>query len=175
MNKENFLTPSVVSARQGCPGNHLRSRMKIQELGFNPFKLSSVTVSAPISAQKFCPFTGAVDQIWVGVDFWAAQGSSCVCPTRHHHLRGIAFLPNTQTQLGYRSGWLWGFDFSVLLKGGSCFLPLVLCLQPRGCWGSFATSNRSQHWSSRWRNQLELANSKSLLIRRFAFMTAWSG
>lgn len=75
MNKDNFLTPRVVSARQGSPGKH-------QELGFNPFKLSSLTVSAPVSVEKFCPFAGAVDQVCVGVDLWAAhfaEGSSWLC------------------------------------------------------------------------------------------------
>lgn len=60
----------------------LGSRMKIQELGFNPFKLSSVAVSAPISVQQFCPFTSAVDQVWAGVDLWAAplaESSSWLC------------------------------------------------------------------------------------------------
>lgn len=95
MNKETFWHPEwCVPARAPREAG-----WKHRGLGFNPFKLPFLTVPAPTSVQEFCPFTGAVGQVWAGVDLWAAHlagGSSCLC-----FLQGvIIFLPNTQTQLG---------------------------------------------------------------------------
>lgn len=84
MNKENFWHRVwwVPGRAPWGSTSSIGSRMKIQELGFNPFKLSSAAVSAPISVQQLCPFTGAVDQVWAGVDLWAAplaESSSWLC------------------------------------------------------------------------------------------------